>query len=111
MNIEYLSDGSSDCPLLRIYGNRKESLARLRLAFLQLANGVHQEIELNTLWGFEAIGECRLVARVHKDNPGVTTEDQEYLRIELSAERWLDSADMTASLLHAGEGTCRHFIP
>jgi len=52
MKIEFLKEGSQDCPLIRIFGNDPSSAAQLALAFRQLANGQAKEVAIHEIPGF-----------------------------------------------------------
>jgi hypothetical protein len=64
MKIEYLEDGSPDCPLIRIYGSDGTGLRHLRAAIRDLISGAKDSIALHQLPGFEAVDGCELTLRV-----------------------------------------------
>ena len=64
MKIEYLEDGSPDCPLIRIYGNDQIGMRNLCAAIGDLIAGANDSIALHRLPHFEAVGGCELTLRV-----------------------------------------------
>jgi len=110
MKIEYLPDGSTDCPLIRIYGGGKEDLLRLQQAFLQLAAGAAEEVELDKLPGFQAVAACHLTAKTEKEDIGVTTADEVHFFMKLSPTRYRELAEMTTSLIGLEERIYYHWL-
>jgi hypothetical protein len=62
LKIEFLEEGSDNCPLIRIFGNDVEAYNRLKLLFEQLASGAVLETKLYELAGVEAIESCSVIA-------------------------------------------------
>ena len=60
MKLEYLSDGSPECPLLRLYDFTKQDAEALRLAVLELASETAERIEIHRLPFVRPVGACRL---------------------------------------------------
>lgn len=110
MKVEYLSHGSSDCPLVRIYGDERESQLRLQQAFRQLADGSAKMVALHRLPGFESVAGCQLTAMAFKNDVGVITEDEMCFLIKLSTRSWQELADKAASIIGAGGGTFYHWL-
>ena len=71
MKIEYLADGSPECPLPRIFGADPSGAVYLTEAFGQLADGLTEMIAVHELPGIEPIGECRFIARVGDEDRGL----------------------------------------
>jgi hypothetical protein len=60
MKVEYLADGSNDCPLIRLYEYNQSEVRRLRELVRELASGVRQSISFqNEAWAVP-VGGCRL---------------------------------------------------
>jgi hypothetical protein len=64
MKLEYLQEGSSDCPLIRLYDFTITEAEQLRDIINQLATGTNQNIVLHDLSWVESIGNCRLTFRL-----------------------------------------------
>jgi len=71
MKIEYLPDGSPDCPLIRIYDFRTAELSALQQAFAALASGMLTRADLTALPGTDGVRGCRLVAVAARAGRGV----------------------------------------
>ncbi len=66
MKLEYLADGSPDCPLIRLYDFTPAEAGQLLANVAELASGVTNRVEVHQLPFVEPIRECRL-ALVRKD--------------------------------------------
>jgi hypothetical protein len=60
MKLEYLADGSPDCPLLRLYDFSAAEAVHLRAALIGLASGTAERVEVHQLPFIESVGGCRL---------------------------------------------------
>ncbi len=61
MKLEYLADGSPECPLLRLSDFTTAKAEKLLAAVSGLASGEDERIEVHRLPFVESVGECRLV--------------------------------------------------
>jgi hypothetical protein len=66
MKLEYLADGSPDCPLIRLYDFTAAEADQLRAVIADLASGAFERAEVHLLPGVEAVNGCRLTVRVQK---------------------------------------------
>jgi hypothetical protein len=60
VKLEYLGDGSDDCPLIRLYEFDRAEAMWLREIFDSLANGSRQHLSLHDEVKIEAVGGCQL---------------------------------------------------
>jgi hypothetical protein len=60
MKLEYLADGSPDCPLIRLYDFTSAEAEQLHAAIIGLAAGSAERVEIHRLPFVEAVGGCRL---------------------------------------------------
>jgi hypothetical protein len=60
MTLDFLADGSRDCPLLRLYGFVPAEARQLRAAVAGLAAGTSERVEVHRLPFVEAADGCRL---------------------------------------------------
>ena len=68
MKVEYLADGSNDCPLIRLYEYNQSEVRRLRELMRELANGVRQSASLqNESWVMPVDGCCLSLLRGSRD--------------------------------------------
>jgi len=100
MRVEYLHEGSPNCPLLRFYGNNLLDFSTLGRCFKELGSGTLQHVGIHDLPGFEAIGRCTLTARVGQKNKGVSQvgpgQDFEWV---LTREGWETVGELTEPFL------------
>ena len=66
MTLDYLANGSPDCPLLRLYAFTPAEARQLRDAVTTLATGTAKRVEVHRLPFVEAIGGCRLTLVVQR---------------------------------------------
>ena len=62
MKIEYLKEGSRDCPLIRIWGDEPDRVKDLKMHLEKLVEGKVREIALHHIIGFESVDQCTLMA-------------------------------------------------
>ncbi len=60
MKVEYLHEGTKECPLIRIFGGLPDEYKALYDAIGQLANGDEETVSLKSLHGFEAENNCNI---------------------------------------------------
>jgi hypothetical protein len=61
MRLEYLPDGSPDCPLIRLFDFTPAEVAILRAALVDLAFGQVERVAVHELPGVVPVGRCELV--------------------------------------------------
>ena len=71
MRLEYLPDGSPDCPLIRLYDFDHQTVSAFRRLIAELQSGSRQELVVHDLPDVEAVGGCQLVLEVGTRNLGV----------------------------------------
>jgi hypothetical protein len=60
MKLEFVSEGSPDCPLIRLFDFCPAEAARLLAAITHLVSGAAEQVALHELAGVEAVSGCRL---------------------------------------------------
>jgi hypothetical protein len=60
MKLEYLADGSPDCPLIRLFDFNLAEAQQLLAALTPLASGAGERVELHGLPFVEPVNGCRL---------------------------------------------------
>jgi hypothetical protein len=71
MNIEYFEDGAIDTPLILIYGNDPTGVEKLRRNLRNLVNDIVDNVAVHELPGYLSVDECKLFAKVDRDDLGV----------------------------------------
>lgn len=92
MKLEYLAEGSPDCPLIRLYEFDATGAKRLREAFRSLADGSRQDIPLHEEWWVESIAGCHLDLRLGTRDLGVVERLPSKFECVQTAESWLEIA-------------------
>lgn len=106
--LEYLPDGSDDCPLIRLYDFEAADVVALQDLCLALAEGRVREVALDHQPWVHALGGCRLTLRAGVANRGVKAAVagapfvMEYMP---EGEGWLEVADKLAPLVADRLGT------
>ena len=124
MKLEWLPDGSPDCPIIRLYDFTKEEVALFRAAVQGLAKGLTERFELHCQEYLQPVGDCRLTLRVRRWNQaivkvgepadfecGLTTDGWDAMAGEIepfthgaSGYQWLAGTPGEASLLLSWSG-------
>ena len=92
MKLEYLAEGSPDCPLLRLYDFDVVEAVRLREAFRSLATGAVRVLPLHEEWWIQPIEGCALELRLSSRDLGVVQRLPSKFDCSLTAEGWIDMA-------------------
>ena len=71
MKMEFLPDGSLDCPLIGLYDFDTKQACHLHSLILQLANGTVNEVSLHEAFWMEAIDGCSLILLVADTDQGI----------------------------------------
>lgn len=71
MQIEFLQEGSADCPLIRIYGTNPAEFSLLLRAVQPLAKFEGEKCSLHELPGFHSVSSCELNMVASGRNEGV----------------------------------------
>lgn len=105
MQLEFLPEGSDDCPLLCIYQFTQSEADRLCKAFISLSSGEREEIAVHEMPGVEAVVECRLfLRRGSKDRGLLTLTDTAAFECILSSDGWKDVAGLTEPFAEGSKG-------
>jgi hypothetical protein len=71
MTLDYLPDGSPDCPLIRLYDFTPAEAERLRAVLAELAAGTAERVDVHRLPFVESVGGCRLTLIAQTWDAGV----------------------------------------
>ena len=71
MKIEFLADGSPDCPLIRLYDYDTQQIYRLYALLLDLAVGRINNVSLQEALLAEAVAGCDLILQAADEDQGV----------------------------------------
>lgn len=88
MKIEYLSEGSADCPLIRLYEFDSSEAQRLKQLVKSLVAGDRQDVALQNEEWVKPVGECGLNLRRGDRNQGVRQTQPLKFECVLSPDGW-----------------------
>jgi hypothetical protein len=97
MKLEFLAEGSPDCPLIRLYDFLAADAQRLKELFDCLATGSRTNISLHRQPGIEPVDGCQLNLRVDNRNAGIVQKGPFVFECNLTQARWSDIASLTES--------------
>ena len=105
MRLEFLPDGSDDCPLVRIYDFSIDEVAELIKGFHALASGDQDILEVSDLPGIDVVDGCRLVLRSGpRDRGMVQLHGCDEFECVLTTDGWKGVAEMADQLVEAKWG-------
>ena len=94
MDIEFLKEGSADCPLVRIYGTNPQEFSSLADAIKELARAVGNECAVHELPNFHGVSNCTLSVISSSKDEGVRQLSGTSFVWALSPSKWLLVADL-----------------
>ncbi len=97
MKLEFLAEGSADCPLIRLYDFDVTEAMRLREAFRCLSDGSCRSIPLHEEWWIEPLENCQLELRLGKRDLGIVQRLPMRFECVLTQEGWLEAVEKTDS--------------
>jgi hypothetical protein len=110
MKLQFLPDGSPDCPLIRLYDFEAADVVRLKELFDSLAAGSRTDISLHEQKGIEPVGGCQLKLRVGKRDTGIVQKGPFTFECDLTPARWADVASLTEPFGEAAEANTYQWL-
>ena len=90
MKLEYLSEGSPDSPLIRLYSFTLREVLRLKERVDNLSTGELSEIALHKEPGVEPIDGCEFQLKLGDRDRGIVQITPVHFECALSNEGWID---------------------
>jgi hypothetical protein len=94
MKLEFLADGSSDCPLIRPYGFDQSSVCRLRDLIKSLGASTRTSVPLHMQPWIEPVDGCELDLCLGERDRGIIEVQPSRFNLVLSDEGWADIAGL-----------------
>src|SRR5919109_3201642 len=94
MKLEFLANGSPDCPLIRIYEFNSREAYELRRIALHLARGKETVVRLREQPNVTAIGGCELILQQGKKDRGAFSISPSKFEWVFPQSGWLQVADL-----------------
>ena len=88
MKLEYLSERSANCPLIRLFEFDQSEACQLRQLVKSLADGQSQDVALQNEEWVKSVGECRLNLRQGNSNQGVSQPRDLNFECVLTQDGW-----------------------
>ena len=98
MKIEYLKDGSDDCPLIRIYGDEPESISLLKDALDSLITGSNTKVIVNELNGYVGINHCYLELEKASVSKGILHIKDNHFKCLFTEDKWIEISELLQPL-------------
>lgn len=102
MKLEFVGEGSPDCPLIRLYDFSAAEAQRLLQIVLGLARKANTAVSLHAEQGIQPIGGCELTLRRADDSPGVRELRDRNFEWVFSDGGWLDVAGLIQPFCQEG---------
>ncbi len=110
MKLQFLPDGSPDCPLIRLYDFEAADVLRLKGLFDSLAAGSRTEISLHEQQDIEPVDGCQLNLRVGNGDTGIVQKGPFTFECDLTPARWADVASLTEPFGEAAEASTYQWL-
>ncbi len=110
MKLQFLPDGSPDCPLIRLYDFEAADALRLKELFDCLATGSRTSISLHEQKGIEPVDGCQLILRVGKGDTGIVQKGPFTFECDLTPAGWADVALLIEPFCEAAEANTYQWL-
>jgi len=110
MKLQFLPDGSPDCPLIRLYDFEAAEVRELKDLFDSLAAGSRTDISLHEQKGIESVDGCQLNLRVGSRDTGIVQKGPFAFECDLTPARWADVASLTGTLGEPAEANTYQWL-
>jgi hypothetical protein len=104
MKLDYLADGSPNCPLLRLYDFTPVEAGRLRAAVSELANEVTGEVDVHRLPFVDAVDEIRLTLVRMSRELGLSRVASQEFECGFTANTWDNVAGLIEPFATSAQG-------
>ena len=93
MKLEFLSAGSPQCPLLRLFDFSPAEACELRRIFTELASGARSKFDLREI--AQPVNDCALILSVGKRDEGILQTAENHFECVLTRGAWDNAAFLT----------------
>jgi hypothetical protein len=105
MKVEFLAEGATECPLIRLFDYRAGELERLRIVCSELGDRPRAEFPLHDQPWIEPIAECKFTWRAGARNAGVQFPvSGTAFVLELAGEAWHEVSDKLLPFIDGSGG-------
>jgi hypothetical protein len=110
MKLQYLADGSPDCPLIRLYDFQPSEAERLKELFDSLANGSRTSALLHEQTGIESVDACHLDLRLGTRDVGIAQKGLLAFECTLTREGWSEVASLVEPFCAAAKAETHQWL-
>lgn len=104
VKLDYLRDGTDDCPLIRLYEFQSEEMQRLQRSFERLASGAAERVALDEVTPIESVDGTQLTfSRAASDN-GVASSGQQSFEVQLTPRGWRRCVELLEPFCKSSSG-------
>jgi hypothetical protein len=104
MRLQYLPEGSSDCPLIRLFDFTPDEARQLALAVADLAAEQIDKIALHEFSYVKAVDECELVLRLRNWDQAVRRIGPRIFECGFTASTWDNVSGLIEPFASGTEG-------
>lgn len=104
MQLDYLPDGSPDCPLIRLFDFSPAEVARLGAAIADLASGRAERVAVHDLPGVVPVRACKLVLLRRPWDQAVARVGPSAFECGFTAATWDNVAGLVEPFAAGGRG-------
>ncbi|EEF61114.1 hypothetical protein [Pedosphaera parvula] len=104
MKLEYLENGSEDCPLIRLYEFSSADIQKLRAAVMRLIDGSVSRFKLKDIVPVTSIGGVELAFVRGNSDRGVVGVGKNGFEVVLASEGWDRVFDCLEPFLEPSSG-------
>ncbi|MFH2064213.1 MAG: hypothetical protein ABIK15_03310 [Pseudomonadota bacterium] len=104
MKLEYIPEGSTDCPLIRLYEFESSEAKEFHGLLTRLANGELNQVALHDLPFIAAIQECSLNLIADENNKGISLINDNNFECLLTVDNWSIVADLVVPFFDGTKG-------
>jgi hypothetical protein len=94
VKLEYIAEGSQDCPLIRLYSFDQPEVLRLRKIVEALSNRSAVSMALHDERGVESVSSCKLILRSGTKDVGVLQTGPSAFECTLMPSTWKSVKDL-----------------
>jgi len=103
MKLEFLAEGSQDCPLIRLYAFDQPEVVQLRDVINSVGSGARTTASLHEEPWIKPVNGCELVLCRDERDRGVEQVDPEKFECRMSAEGWSDTVRLLEPLCESND--------
>jgi hypothetical protein len=96
MKLQYLHDGSPDCPIIRLFDFSLEEICKIYRFFDNLANESDEQIELSDQPWIERVNNCSLSLHLSEEGKGIIQMNNTLsFACVLTQKGWINVKELT----------------